>query len=262
MASYFSGKWTNPHLEYAFTVAPPFYRTPLFLGLAALVFVLVIALTIYYKGRKNMLNALALEDLKAKEIIRLRKEIGRDFHDELGNQLARIVNYISQIKLHRGESTEILTQIEESAKNLIGGTRDFIWALDHENDSLSSLFVHLKDFGDRLFSEKDIEFRAFHAINRDAKLPMGHTRQINLIVKESMTNCFRHAHATRVDLDFRELLFGLKISVKDNGVGIGADKKYSNGGLSNIKHRAERINSRFEIHTNGRGTEINLYVKT
>ncbi len=126
-----------------------------------------------------MLHALAIEELKAKEIIRLRKEIGRDFHDELGNQLARIVNYISLIKMNRGENMEMLTMVEESAKNLIGGTRDFIWALDHENDYLFNLFVNLKDFGDRLFSEKNIEFRAFHSIRQDTKLPMGYTRQIN-----------------------------------------------------------------------------------
>jgi len=163
--------------------------------------------------------------------------------------------------MSRGENMEMLTRVEESAKDLIGGTRDFIWALDHENDSLFNLFVSLKDFGDRLFSEKNIEFRALHSIPKDVKLPMGHTRQINLIVKESMTNCFKHANATRVDLDFQELLLELRISLKDNGVGIEVQNEFSNGGLSNIRHRADRINSRFEIASNGNGTEINLYVK-
>jgi signal transduction histidine kinase len=209
-----------------------------------------------------MLNVLAFEEMKTKEIIRLRKEIGRDFHDELGNQLARIVNYVSLIKLDRGRSTEMLTHVEESAKNLIGGTKDFIWALDHENDSLSNLFVHLKDFGDRLFPEKNIEFRAFHSINSDSRLPVGYTRQINLIVKESMTNCFKHAQATSVNFVFKELLFELKISLKDNGVGISSDKRnLTNGGLSNIRERAERISARYEVDSNGHGTEINLYVK-
>ena len=155
---------------------------------------------------------------------------------------------------------EILTMVEESAKNLIAGTRDFIWALDHENESLFNVFVNLKDFGDRLFSEKNIEFRAFHAIRQDRKLPMGYTHQINLIVKESMTNCFKHANATRVDLDFKEVIPDLRISLKDNGVGIATDKEFSNGGISNIRHRAERINSQFEIISNGQGTEITLYV--
>lgn len=260
MTSDFSGKWRNPNLAYAFTIARPFYQTTLFMVMSFVVVMSLIGLAIYYQMRKNMLNALALEKVKAKELIRLRKEIGRDFHDELGNQLARIVNYISQIKMHRGENFEMLGLVEESAKNLITGTRDFIWALDHENDSLSNLFINLKDFGDRLFSEKNIEFRAFHTIRKDTILPMGYTRQINLIVKESMTNCFKHANAARVDLDFQELSSDLRISLKDNGVGIGVDKEFSNGGLSNIRHRAERINSRFEIRSNGQGTEITLYV--
>jgi len=262
MANYFSGKWTNPDLEYSFTIAAPFYKTSLFIGVVLLLLVALIGWAIYFNVRRNMMNALAIEEMKTNEMIRLRKEIGRDFHDELGNQLARIVNYVSLIKLNRDTSMDMLTLVEDSAKNLIGGTKDFIWALDHENDSLSNLFVHLKDFGDRLFSEKNIEFRAFHTINSDVKLPVGHTRQINLIMKESMTNCFKHAHATCVDFDFKELLFDLKISLKDNGIGIPQDKKHlRNGGLSNIKERAERINSRFEIHSNGHGTEISLYVK-
>ncbi len=54
-----------------------------------------------------------------------------------------------------------------------------------------------------------------------------------------MTNCFKHANATRVDLDFKELMSDVKISLKDNGIGIAADKEFSNGGISNIRHRAE-----------------------
>jgi ligand-binding sensor domain-containing protein len=259
MARDLAGKWTKNPLEYPFTISPPFYKTVWFVFASISLLVLFVSLLVYYNIRKNISKLIAIEKVKSDENIKLRKEIGRDFHDEIGNQLARIVNYISMIRLNKGKDMDALSRVEESAKNLIGGTKDFVWALDHENDSASNLFVHLRDFGERMFNEKNIEFRTFYEVPHDIRLPIGYTRQLNLIVKEAMTNSFKHSNATLVDLRFKSLSQSLQISLSDNGSGI-ADLKMnsSQGGLVNMKVRAQRINTNFSIKSSESGTEINI----
>jgi signal transduction histidine kinase len=213
----------------------------------------------YYNIQRRVKRILQLEKVRHEENVNLRKEIGRDFHDEIGNQLARIVNYVGMIKLNQGNSHETLTRVEESAQNLIGGTRDFVWALDHTNDSTTHLFIHLKDFGDRLFDEKGIEFRAFNEIEENMPLPIGHARQITLIFKEAMTNSFKHSGASQVNLYFRKVLFKLTIVLEDNGTGFSEEKvNLSSGGLSNMRTRANRINAKLVIVPYMQGTQIKL----
>jgi signal transduction histidine kinase/ligand-binding sensor domain-containing protein len=254
------GKWMATPLVYSFTILPPLYKQPWFVVLSILLMVLLIIYLNYYSIKRRIKRILQLEKTRLDENLKLRKEIGRDFHDEIGNQLARIVNYVGLIKLNQGNSHETLTRVEESAQSLIGGTKDFVWALDHTNDSSTSLFIHLKDFGDRLFDEKGIEFRAFNEIDENMELPIGHTRQINLIFKEAMTNAFKYSQATQVNLYFRKVLFKLTIVIEDNGVGF-SDKKLNlpSGGLSNMKTRANRINAKLVI-TPEPGTQIKLIV--
>ncbi|NOS57148.1 MAG: hypothetical protein HOP37_12950, partial [Cyclobacteriaceae bacterium] len=205
LARKLDGKWTTTPLTYSFTINPPFYKRPLFVVLTVLCFVLIAIYLIYCNVKRRVNKMVQLEKMRSEENIKLRKEIGRDFHDEIGNQLARIVNYVGLIKLNHGNSNETLARVVESAQGLIGGTKDFVWALDHTNDSSMSLFVHLKDFGDRLFGEKEIEFRAFNEVKEDLSLPVGHTRQINLIFKEAMTNAFKHSKATKVNMYFKKV---------------------------------------------------------
>jgi signal transduction histidine kinase/ligand-binding sensor domain-containing protein len=262
LARKLDGKWMTTPLTYSFTINPPLYKRPLFVVLAIL-FLMVVATYLVYSNVKRRVNKMVrLEKIRAEESIKLRKEIGRDFHDEIGNQLARIVNYVGLIKLNHGNSNETLARVVESAQSLIGGTKDFVWALDHTNDSSMSLFIHLKDFGDRLFGEKEIEFRAFNEVKEDLALPVGHTRQINLIFKEVMTNAFKHSKATYVNMYFKKVLFGLAIVIEDNGIGLPKEKlNVSSGGLSNIRVRANRIQAKLVVLTLVSGTQIKLVIE-
>jgi glucose-6-phosphate-specific signal transduction histidine kinase len=45
--------------------------------------------------RHKIEQAMLREKIRLHEQEHLRKEIARDFHDEMGNQLTRIINYVS-----------------------------------------------------------------------------------------------------------------------------------------------------------------------
>jgi signal transduction histidine kinase len=139
--------------------------------------------------------------------------------------------------------------VEDSAKYLYNGTRDFIWSIDPGNDELSKLFLHIRDFGEKLFEEKDIKFRAFNEIRDPVKLQYGFSREANLIFKEVMTNAFKYSNARNVAFTLKRIgVSQFEFCFEDDGVGFTTPRSQSSGGgLKNIHERAIKINGVLRI---------------
>ena len=274
------GSWETEPLKYTFIVQTPFYKTAWFIGFLVLILILSILFVVMYRVRSRVAKVIETERIRQKEQESLRKEIARDFHDEMGNQLTRIINYVSLLKLtasgngpagsengnghkenepgHFNGLGELFNKVEASAKNLYTGTRDFIWAIDPVNDELSQLFIHLRDFGVKLFEEKGISFRANNNVRESFKLPYGFSREANLIFKEAMTNAFKHSQASNVTLNMNRRGDEFIIELMDDGLGFSYSEITMNG-LKNIRGRADRINA--TLNTEGgprQGTKVIL----
>jgi signal transduction histidine kinase/ligand-binding sensor domain-containing protein len=261
MATNQDGSWESPAIAYSFSVEAPFYRTPAFFAVMAGLIIGSLVLYILVRMRKNVSRAIELEHIRQREQEVLRKEIARDFHDEMGNQLTRIINYVSLMRLNgEGQGQDLYRKVEESAKYLYNGTRDFIWAIDPVNDDLAKLFLHIRDFGQKLFEEKDIHFRAFNETSEKVKLPYGFSREANLIFKEAMTNAFKHAGASNVSFWLRSVSGGYEMVLEDDGVGINPDRTESSNGIKNIRARAEKIKASLAVErrSEGTGTKVQL----
>lgn len=268
MATNHKGSWSDDTIAYAFTVRMPFYQTASFIA-GIIIFVAgSITLLLYLRVRQRVRKMLDIERIRMRELEGLRKEIARDFHDEMGNQLTRIINYVSLLKLNagsvngNGHHDDLYRKVEESAKFLYTGTRDFIWSIDPVNDELSKLFIHIRDFGEKLFEEKNICFRAHDLVRESVKLPNGYSREANLIFKEAMTNAFKYSQARNVALTLKQLEEGYQMEFEDDGVGFCVEEKKGSNGLRNIRDRADRIGARLRIHSEeSRGARITLEFK-
>ncbi|MGC3948735.1 MAG: hypothetical protein QM762_30250 [Chryseolinea sp.] len=155
---------------------------------------------------------------------------------------------------------DLYTKVEDSAKYLYTGTRDFIWSIDPVNDELSKLFIHIRDFGEKLFEEKNMNFRAFNGVREKIRLPYGFSRQANLIFKEAMTNAFKYSEANNISFSLRrDAGDGFEFCLEDDGVGFSPDELQKSNGLQNIRDRANRINAVLRIHSEKhQGTKIIL----
>ncbi len=255
-----SGSWDSKPLSYSFTIKAPFYRTGAF-QVSAIVLVLgVTALYLMYRERRRFNKIVELQRIRQQEQDSLRKEIARDFHDEMGNQLTRIINYISLMKLSKnGQTTELYNKVEDSAKYLYTGTRDFIWSIDPVNDELSKLFIHIRDFGEKIFSEKDINFRAYNEVKGSVTVPYGFSREANLIFKEAMSNSFNHSQARNVSFTLKQEGEYFEMILEDDGKGFVAEELKRVNGVKNMRIRAERIHAEIEVISGtGKGTTIRL----
>lgn len=246
------GSWASLPTSYSFVINTPFYKTAGFMFIIVTLVLGGILLFFYLRVRYKVNHAMEVERIRIREQEMLRKEIARDFHDEMGNQLSRIINYVSLLRLN-GKSGmsqgDLFAKVEGSAKYLYSGTRDFIWSIDPVNDELSKLFIHLRDFGEKLFEEKSIHFRAYNEVREKVTLPYGFSRQANLIFKEAMTNAFKYSEAKNVKLLLRQENESYHLTFEDDGIGFVLEDVKSTNGLQNIRDRAVRINGILRIHT-------------
>ena len=266
MATDHQGSWAPATVAYAFTVKTPFYKTTSFMVGLFILFAGIATLIMYVRVKNRVRKLVMMERIRAKEQESLRKEIARDFHDEMGNQLTRIINYVSLLKLNgsvkNGSQTDLYSKVEDSAKYLYTGTRDFIWSIDPGNDQLCKLFLHIRDFGEKLFEEKNISFRAYNEVKEDYKLPYGFSREANLIFKEAMTNAFKYSAAKNVSLTLVRVDNAFEMSFEDDGIGFYAGDIPKTNGLRNIRERADRIRAVLRIHSvKDQGTRIALNFK-
>jgi len=210
----------------------------------------------------------------SKEIEKVRKKVAQDFHDEMGNNLASIsvLSQIIQNKLgYQDNGVEsLLNKIDVAAKNLFSGTRDFIWAIDPKNDNLREVYFNLKDFAEELFDNTGTNFYAsfdqeesLDASEVSLKLPSGWSRQLVLIFKEAFTNALKYAKADCVSMSFYADRQSFCIQIKDNGQGFSLkEKQKSFRGINNMRYRATKIKSSFDIQSEkNEGTTVVLKKK-
>ena len=259
------GSWGGSKIAYHFTIQAPFYQTASFIAGMIILLAGIVTFVLYMRVKQRVNKVVMLERIRVREQELLRKEIARDFHDEMGNQLTRIINYISLLKLNGGlnGSHDLYTKVEDSAKYLYTGTRDFIWSIDPVNDELSKLFIHIRDFGEKLFEEKNIQFRAFNEVKDPVKLPYGFSREANLIFKEAMTNSFKYSEASNVSWLLQRIdEESFEMILEDDGVGFLSDEIEKSNGLKNIRERADRIHAQLRITSmKNKGTKIVLQFK-
>ena len=95
------------------------------------------------------------------------------------------------------------------------------------------------------------------------KLPFGMQRSLLRIVQEALANVHRHASASRVSVDIRQIAGRLHLTITDNGRGLEAVPEYEGGasfrpgvGILGIKARVRQFGGDLKIQTGSRGTRI------
>jgi signal transduction histidine kinase len=206
-----------------------------------------------------------LEKIHEEEAEKVRRKTAIDFHDELGHRLTRISLLTELIKRNIGnafsEITTLLNQISDNSAQLYNGTKDFIWAIDPQQETLYELMLRLKDFGDDLYGRTDIKFEVNGLDEKlqAATLDVDWKRHLALIFKEGMNNSLKHSNSEKVQLDSHLEGDEIEIVLTDNGKGFAEDPQSRGNGLKNMRDRAEKLASSIFIDSNpGEGTKISF----
>ena len=200
---------------------------------------------------------------------RIKSEIAKEIHDELGNVLAVISSKIkvAKLKLQQNDQLEpeFFDTAEDAANKLLNSTKDFIWTVGSSDENPENIFFYLKDIGEELFDDANVRFYAEikKKNDRSIRFNVQQSYQIVLMFKEALTNIAKHSLATEVN--FKMILEDdlVILDLKDDGVGFDQKvKTISSGnsfGLKNIRHRAQKAGGSVKITSKSNlGTRVNF----
>lgn len=239
------GQWAGHTL--GLTVHPHYWQTLWFKGVMA-------AAVAFAAGSLWYLRAVRRREL---ELVRLR--IAGDLHDELGSNLAGIALLSRRLERQSVMGERERSEIHEISRIAVQTTeaaRDIVWFINPSCDSLSELFLRMKEVAAVLLSNVAYTFEVpDHA--GPGQLPPGFRRNLFLTFKEVLHNLVRHSGATAVEIKVRESGRQVSISVRDNGCGFDLERNPHNGGLKNAQLRLRSLHGELRIESQpGEGTVI------
>ena len=209
-------------------------------------------LTTAFKATESRLSKL-LED---------RSRIGRDLHDCVLQSLYALGLNIETVQRTRGDQTaeakESDDQMIRHINRLIHEVRGMIRELESgslpEFDLSSELFTLCTTYEQtgRLHIKLDLQRSAIDVLTNEEE------REILNIVREALSNCARHANASRAVVSIRMRDARIRVHIHDDGVGfsttIGPPQGY---GLANMEARAKRLGGMLRVQSkSGEGTQV------
>ena len=194
----------------------------------------------------------------------VRNKIAYEMHQDIGNDLNALVYKIKNWHAKNGNvANEEFAQLERSTIQVITKVNDIVWSLNSEKNNLKALQNHLINYAEETLANANLVFTINAVKNMPSRLLELETKKhIYLVFKEAINNIVKHAHATKVDIEFKYHLRKLQISIVDNGKGFDVDKIMKGNGLDSMQHRIKQLNGKIEFTQNiPKGTIVKFELK-
>lgn len=215
-----------------------------------------------HKRRLAELETLRAQQERTIAELRVREQVGRDLHDDLGVGLSAL-KLRSEMALRQDPACEAAPLLREqagAAEELITSMRHIIWTLQDDQGTLDDLVAYIVSYASTYADAHGLRLEVrSHAAWPDRMLSTEQRRNIFLIVKEALHNVVKHADANRVTLA-TAWQNGLRIRLEDDGQGINGAPRPSANGLANMRKRAAHIGAHLHIGSGDadRGVRVEL----
>ena len=209
-----------------------------------------------------------LEALAGQQRLVERERISRELHDTLMQGFQGLMLHLQAatecIPPHEPARRMMETTLERADHILLEG-RDRLAQLRVASSAGADLPEALMSAGEELSADYHVGFRfQLHGARRDLQRVVAD--EVYRVGREALLNAFQHAGAGEivVSLTFGEA--GLRLLIKDDGVGMSPDTGFGEqdslaGGLANMRDRARRIGAQFSVRSEpGGGSEIDLSI--
>ncbi len=242
--------WSKP-IQLSLVITPPFWKTLWFELLIANFCILslywIIRNVTTHKLRQQLVLAKQKQAIEAE-----RNRIASDMHDDLGSDLSKITIVSEVIKESEKLNVEIssnLNKISRYAIDLREKMDDIIWALNPTHDTLGDLISYVHQYTLNYFEGSNITCTVtLPEIIPETPVSATMRRNIFLIVKESLHNIYKHAHASHAHIKIKIANSELAIFIEDNGEGFEENQlSYGGNGLNNIRKRTMETGGKLGI---------------
>lgn len=264
IASNDAGVWNNTGTTISLDIAPAFYQQPWFAAAGVLVLL----------GLLRLLHLLRLRQIAAQlrvEVVerhRERERIARELHDTLLQGVQGLVLRFQSLASELPQEAMLRQRLDialERADRLLAEGRQRVAELHATASDITDLAESLELLGRELAQERAIDFRLDIEGSPRPLQPLLQD-EVHRIAREALINAFVHSDAARVDVLLGYDKAGLRLRVRDDGVGIDeailkAGGRAGHGGLAGMRERAARIGGSLAIVSSlMAGTEIDLSV--
>lgn len=220
------------------------------------------------RTQQSLIAQLQENLLQRDKLLRIRDEIARDLHDEVGATLTSIAISTKLVQkkvgLHQADIEPILAQIKADSEDTIHSIRDTVWALNPDNDAPEKFLERLRTVAFQMLANQDISLTFDSSVVVVEALPpfsMELRRNLYLVYKEVLHNIVKHAHASKVCIQIRHSEGYLQVTVSDNGQGFDTTAQTDGNGLINFQKRADAGEFIVRVQSeSGTGTTIFLQV--
>ncbi|WP_249730296.1 sensor histidine kinase [Paenibacillus sp. J2TS4] len=209
-------------------------------------------------------NAQLAEKAKYSAVVEERQRLARDLHDAVSQQLFAISMTATAVG-------RTLDKDFDRAKRQIHLIEEMSSVAQSE---MRALLLHLRPvhLEGKLLAQGLIELlRELQAktpidisweMDDEIQLPKGIEDHLFRIVQEALSNTLRHSKATKMEIKLLQPPEGVRLSIRDNGVGfVLDDKKLASYGLVSMNERVNEIGGSMNIVTApNRGTRIEIRV--
>lgn len=263
MACNSDGLWNGAETAVRFEIEPVFWQTWWFrLSSAA-----IIGLAILMFLRLRVLRLTRQLNMRFEERLAERTRIAQDLHDTLlqGFLSASMQLHVADDHLPLGSPAkplvgrvlELMGHVIEEGRDAVRGLRSSKLSppdLEQAFSQIRQEFPVQSQVGLRVIVEG--KPRPLRSFIRDEVYLIGH---------EALSNAFRHAHASDIEVELEYAASHLRVLIRDNGGGIDPQVLRSgrdgHWGLSGMKERTERIGGRLRVLSRAvAGTEVELSV--
>ncbi|MGZ8375292.1 MAG: sensor histidine kinase [Nitrospira sp.] len=209
----------------------------------------------------ELTTALKATESRLSKLLEDRSRISRDLHDSVLQSLYAIGLNIEAVRRTKSDQTvegkeaddRIIHQINQLIHEVRGMIRELESGSVQEFDlssELSMLCTTYEQAG-RLHIKRDIQRTAIEVLTNEEE------REILNIVREALSNCARHADATRAVISIRIRDARIRVSIQDNGIGFSPAGQPRGYGLANMEARAKRLGGSLRVQSKtGEGTQV------
>ena len=214
----------------------------------------------------SLVSGLQASEQRLSALLHDRSRIGRELHDSVLQALYSIRLTLEQTPgLHQGApqaGPRSHNQAEDRLNTVIEDIQRMIASVESDPADPFRLVSELQALAQAIEDVSEVRIRVEIAPTAEEILTSEEAHELIAIAREALSNCVRHARATRIVIALRRIGSRVQLSICDNGSGFAVEHGPAKGiGFAHMEDRVRKIGGRLDIQsTVGRGTCIIVHV--
>ncbi|MBX2898078.1 MAG: tetratricopeptide repeat protein [Cyclobacteriaceae bacterium] len=220
--------------------------------------ILVVIIALLIINRYRVVN----KSRRQIELERMRTDIARDLHDDMGSALSsiHITSTLGNTFAKGSEEQQAFQRIRDQAAYLLEAISDLVWSVNPAHDEVRNLIGKMREFAAELLEVAGVSISFIEKVpDKNIELNPAQRKNLLLIFKEAVNNIARHSKAALVQIEVSVTPSNIAMRISDNGMGFDKKIQVTGNGLKNLYNRAKELNGSLEIETApGKGTTLIL----